>query len=132
MIRIRTALNNYLKTLHPRVYFQDAPKDAPFPYIVYSVSMYPDGEGFERVVLDIDGWDSNNNNDATVIENLMQKVNGYIGADGEIIQGLDKKTLTTDNMSVVFYLDSKLPVEDTDKRIKRRKYSYTGKLYNRS
>lgn len=122
MIELRTALQEYLKTLHQRVYFQGAPNNAKYPYIVYDIpSIVPDGEGYELITVDIDGWDSNDTGDTMSIENLMTNINA-----------LDKKVLTTDNISVVFYLDNKLTVIDDDKRIKRRRYTYQGKLYRRS
>lgn len=120
MTKIRTALNAYLKTLCSTVYFQVASKDAVFPYIVYNVALYPDGEGFERVVLDVDGWDCNETNDTTAVENLMTA-----------LKPLDKHTLSTADTSVTFYIDSKVTLTDTDPRIKRRKYIYTGKLFNK-
>lgn len=121
MIDVRKAVSTYLKTLHSRVYFQIAPENAVFPYIVYDIpNSFSDGEGGEVVTLDIDGWDLNNTGDTTAIEALMQTINT-----------LDKKVLTTDNISVVFYLENKMPLIDDDKRIKRRKYTYSGKLFRR-
>ena len=121
MIEIRKAVNTYLKTLHPRVYFQEAPMDAIFPYIVYDLpNSFGDGEGGEVVNLDIDGWDSNNLGDTIVIENLMQ-----------IINSIDKQVLATDKITVVFYLDNKIPLLDDNKQIKRRKYIYSGLLIRR-
>jgi len=121
MIETRKVLNTYLKTLQPRVYFQVAPNDAVFPYIIYDLpSIYDDGEGLETVTLDIDGWDLNNTGDSTIIENLMSEINS-----------LNKKTLTNDKISVTFYLENKLALLDDDKRIKRRKYTYSGRLFRR-
>jgi hypothetical protein len=132
MIEVRKAVSTYLKTLHPRVYNQVAPEDAVFPYIVYDLpNSFSDGEGGEVVTLDVDGWDLNNTADTTVIESLMQTINGYTDADGNIVQGLDKKILTTDNISVVYYLENKMALIDDDKRIKRRKYTYSGRLMRR-
>lgn len=121
MIEIRKALSTYLKTLHTRVYFQIAPTDAIYPYIIYDLpNSFSDGEGGEVVTLDIDGWDSNITGDTTIIENLMKTINV-----------LDKKTLTTDEIVVTFYLENKIPLLDDDKAIKRRKYIYQGRLMRR-
>lgn len=120
MTEVRKALNTYLKTLHPRVYFQVAPENALFPYVVFDLpNSFSDGEGGEIVTLDIDGWDLNNTGDTTVIENLMKTINS-----------LDKQVLTTDEITVVFYLENKMALADDDKHIKRRKYTYSGKLFN--
>ncbi len=124
MIELRRTLNAYLKTLHSRVYFQTAPYTAEFPYLVYNIiNVFDDGEGQQTVTLDIDGWDKPADGDTTALENLMFAVN----------EGLNKKTFTTDKIAVTFYLDSKIiPLTDDDPRIKRRKYVYQGRLYERS
>ena len=121
MIEIRKAINTYLKTLHTRVYFQVAPKNAVFPYIIYDLpNSFSDGEGGETITLDIDGWDMNSTGDTAAIENLMKTVNH-----------IDKKTLITDEIAVTFYLENKIPLLDDDKNIKRRKYIYSGRLLRR-
>ena len=121
MIEVRKELNKYLKTLHPRVYFQIAPETATFPYIIYDLpNSFSDGEGGEIITLDIDGWDYNEIGDTTTIETLMQTINV-----------IDKKTLSTEDMAVTFFLENKIPLIDDDKRIKRRKYVYSGRLIRR-
>ena len=121
MIELRRALHSYLRSIHPRVYFQRAPDTAQFPYITYSFEMIPDGEGFELVVLDIDGWDMPDDGDTTGLESLMSDVK----------RSMDKKTLTTDDLVVSFYLDRKLALEDDNPKIIRRKYVYQGRLFER-
>ena len=121
MIDLRTLLVAYLKTLYPRVYFQVAPGKAIFPYITYDIpSIICDGEGFEVATIDIDGWDMNDTLDTTTIENLMATINT-----------LDKKSLTNENISISFFLDNKLAIPDTDKRIKRREYTYSCRILRR-
>jgi hypothetical protein len=128
LIEIRKVLSTYLKTLHPRVYFQIAPSDAVFPYIVYDLpSIFSDGEGGETATLDIDGWDMNSTGDTTAIENLMKTINGKLDENGNPT-GLDKRTLVAEDIVVTFFLENKLSLLDDDKRIKRRKYTYSGKL----
>lgn len=119
MIEIRKAIHAHLKALTTySVYFQQAPDTAQFPYVVYDFRIYDNGENIQTITLDIDVWD--NIKDTTRLENLAQAVN------------INKTVISTDTLSVVFYLDSKIPLTDDDPRIKRRRYSYTGYLYERS
>ena len=118
MIELRKSLNAQLKTVHPRVYFQQAPELATFPYLVFDFQLYPDGENFELCTLSIDGWD--NNPDTTALETLMSSV-----------KSLNKKTLTNTEQSVTFYLENMLPLTDDDKSIRRRQYNFSGKLFRR-
>ena len=121
MIELRKVLHPRLRAIHPRAYFQRAPDTAQFPYITYSFEMIPDGEGFELVVLDIDGWDMPDDGDTTGLEGLMSDVK----------RSMDKKTLTTDDLVVSFYLDRKLALEDDNPKIIRRKYVYQGRIFER-
>ncbi len=121
MIELRKALLAKLKTVHPRVYHSDSvPESAVFPYLVYDLpNDNDDGESMELVIVDIDGWDDSP--DTTALETLMSSVN----------TALNKSVLTTENMSVVLYLDIKLSLRDDDPRIRRRKYTYQAKLFKR-
>lgn len=122
MIELRIALHAHLKTLHDRVYFQRAHDGTPFPYLVYNIpSLHDDGEGHQLITLDVDGWDSPEDGGTTPIETLMATVN----------TGMNKKTIVTESFAVTFYLESKLPLEDDDPRIKRRKYIYQGRFFER-
>ncbi len=121
MIELRRALHPQLRAIHPRVYFQRAPDTATFPYLTYSFEVVPDGEGFELVVLDVDGWDLPSDGDTTQLENLM----------ADVKRELDKAVLTTENLVVSIYLDRKLPLEDENPNIIRRKHIYQGRLFER-
>ena len=129
MIELRKVLNNYLKSIHPRVFFQTAPSDATFPYVVYDFpNISDDGELQEIILIDIDGWDRPDNGDTMPLENLMASIDG----DGDLINptGLNKRTLAAEKIAVSLYLETKLPLTDTDPLIKRRKYTYQAKLFN--
>ena len=123
MKNLRKLLHPYLKSIHLRVYFQDAPDDAQFPYLTYDFTQITnDGEEFETVALDVDGWDMPAGGDTTALENLMESVN----------DALNKKTLTAEGLAVAFYLDRKIPLRDDNPAIKRRKYIYEARLFGRS
>lgn len=123
MKNLRKLLHPYLKSIHPRVYFQVAPDSAEFPYLVYDFTQITnDGEGFETVALDVDGWDIPAGGDTTALEILMQSVN----------DALNKRTLTVEGLAVTFYLDRKIPLLDDNKDIRRRKYIYEARLFGKS
>ena len=123
MKNLRKLLHPYLKSIHPRVYFQDVPDDAQFPYLTYDFTQITnDGEEFETVALDVDGWDMPAGGDTTALENLMESVN----------DALNKKTLTAEGLAITFYLDRKIPLRDDNPAIKRRKYIYEARLFGRS
>ena len=123
MKNLRELIHPYLKSIHPRLYFQDAPDNAQFPYLVYDFTqIVNDGEEFETVAVDVDGWDMPANGDTTALETLMQTVN----------DALNKKTLTAEGLAVTFYLDRKIPLRDDNKDIRRRKYIYEARLFGRS
>lgn len=120
---LRELLYPQLKAIHPRVYFQMAPDNAPFPYLVYDFTQITnDGEEFETVAVDVDGWDMPADGDTTNLETLMQTVN----------DALNKKTLTAEGLAVTFYLDRKIPLVDDNKDIRRRKYIYEARLFGKS
>lgn len=123
MKKLRELIYPQLKVLHERVYFQVAPETAQYPYLVYDFTQITnDGEEFETVALDVDGWDMPAGGDTTVVEMLMQSVNDT----------LNKKTLAADGLAVTFYLDRKLSLTDDNPAIKRRKYIYEARLFGRS
>jgi len=140
MIEVRKVVSAYLKLLHPniiiegetkpRIFFEQAPTTAVFPYLVFDFQLYPDGEGGELVTLSINGWDNPVNGDTTVLETLMAKINGKSDSDGNPT-GLDKMSLVTDEIAIAFYLENIIPIVDDDKSIRRRNYNYEGKLIRR-
>jgi len=120
MRELRKALKTKLKTIHSGVFFQAAPEDAVFPYLVFDIpNIFDDGEGQEIATVDVDAWDINP--DTTALETLITSVNA----------GLNKAVLTSDNLTAAFYLDNKIPLTDEDQRIRRRKYIYQAKLFRR-
>lgn len=117
MIELSQQIRIFLKTLHNRVYWEIAPENATYPYLVYDFQLYPDGEGGELVTLSIDGWDKTLLGDTIPLETLMAKV-----------KTLDTKIITTDNISVVFFNENMLSIADDDKTLRHRSYNYNGNL----
>jgi len=120
MDNLRIAVHQYLLTLHPRVYFMDIPSDAIFPYIVYKLEIPDDDGEFTKLVdLEIDGWDDKD--DTTALEDMMSS-----------IDNLNKKVISSADLTVIFYSNVKVPLTDTDPTLNRRRYNYLGKLFERS
>ena len=118
MIALRKSLTAFLRAIHTRIYFEQAPTTAVFPYLVFDFQLYPDGEGLELCTLSVDGWD--NKTDTTALETLMSSV-----------KLLDKATITNAEMSGAFYLENMIPLVDNDESIRRRQYNFAGRLYKR-
>ncbi len=119
MINLRKLLYSFLSTNFNNVAicYHTAPKEVSYPYIVFDFpSSFTIGD-LETVVVDIDIWD--NKTDTTELEILVDNINNV----------LNKTTLSDTTMSVVFYLDTKMTVDDDDARIQRRKYVYQARLF---
>lgn len=122
VIEIRKIIKTVLKSVHSRVYYGSAPNDAEKPYLVYDLSNSLDGGSLEQFVLDVDAWDMPTNGSTTVLETLIDSAD----------KSLHRKTFTVDgNLAVTFYRENRLPVTDDNPSIKRRKYIYEVRTYER-
>lgn len=119
MIEVRKAINSQLKSIHPRVYFMKAPETATFPYLVYELDITYLEDELYMVSLDVDGWD--NKNDTTAFEILMNSVKNTF----------KKNILINDKLAIFLEFDRAFPLTDPDESINRRKYIFTGRLYER-
>lgn len=125
-IEIRKAIQAFLKSKHPRVYFEAASDKATYPYLVFDLpnSFTPD-ESSETFVLEIDGWDAPADGDTTALETLMSNVDD----SSEDRDGLHRKVILISGMAMIFYRESKIPLKDDNKLIRRRKYVYQIRTY---
>lgn len=120
MIEIRQILHPYLLTLHPRAWFDRAPNNAQYPYLVYTFSVIQDdGQGYQQMTLDVDGWDDRE--DTTRLEVLMSTVEA----------GLDKHGLVGTGVVLRFYIENKNSIPEDD-GIQRRRYMFQGRVFKRS
>jgi hypothetical protein len=119
MKTIRQAIKSQLKSIHPRVHFLKAPKDAEFPYLVYTIQITDLGDNLKMVTLDVDGWD--NKEDTTELENLMVSVK----------DGLNRSIILNDNLFMSVYLDRQLAPPDDNPLLSRRTNIFLGRLYER-
>jgi hypothetical protein len=128
---LRKAINAFLETKHPRVYFQQADTKAAFPYLVFDLpNMFDSGDSPVIYVLDVDGWDDDAN--TAVLEELMETVDG----DGNESNptGLRRRVLAVgENSRAAVYRDAMLaPPPPTDEpKLRRRRFSYQVRVYER-
>ena len=121
VIELRKIINTALKTIHSRVYYRTAPDTAAFPYLVYDLPNSTDDGTLEQFVLDVDAWDSING-DTTGLETLIDSAD----------KSLHRKTITVnDNLAITFYRENRLTLTDDDPDIKRRKYIYQVRTFER-
>lgn len=114
-------LTGYLKSLGLRVSNEDATGNNEFPYVrIGFPHTIDDGEGMQRLVVDIDVWDKNT--DTTTLDGIVGLING----DGNPFAptGLNKRTLSDASGAVTYYLDTILALREDDSRLRRRKLIY--------
>lgn len=119
MIKIRKAIQSQLKAVHPRVYYFKANDSLTFPYLVYEIEVTHIEDDLYMVTLDVDGWD--NKDDTTELEVLMDNVQN----------ALNKTIVINEDLALFLNIDRKFPLTDPDERINRRKYIFSGRLYER-
>jgi hypothetical protein len=120
VLEIKESIKAILNTLHARVFYNDAPDDAIYPYVVFNLPNSIDSGTLENFVLDVDVWDDNS--DTTDLETLI----------GNIDSQLHKKSVVIDNkLGFVIYRENRIPLDDEDVRIKRRKYVYQLRSYEK-
>lgn len=122
VIKLRSAIVAVLRSVHPRVYYQRAPDGAAYPYLVYELPNSNDQGDMEQFVLDVDAWDRPAvQGDSGPIEQLMAAVDA----------ALDKRVVTVDGLPMVIYRDTRLPLDDDDARLLRRKYVYEVRTFQK-
>ena len=84
-LELRTEMQRILKTLHPRVFFNVAPDNAVFPYVVFDLPNSVDSGDLENFVLDIDVWDTNT--DTTTLETLIGTIDNALHRKSIVLDG---------------------------------------------
>jgi hypothetical protein len=117
VVEIRKAIKGALEAAQLNVYFQEAPPDAAYPYLVFDLPNSADDGTLEQFIMDLDGWDRQR--DTTALENMMN------GAD----LALNGKSFSAGGLSFTLYRDNRMSVMDPDPSLKRRKYIYQIRAY---
>lgn len=121
---IRKALQTLIKTASTRTYFEDVPENATYPYAVFNLPVSNDfGEGFEVYTMDIDFWDKST--DTTALENLAN--NTHKAINNVITNYIDG----SESVSFRALLENRRNLNDPDKRLKRRQYTYYIRIIGR-
>lgn len=120
MTAIRRMLQQRLQTLHPRVYFQRAASDAPFPYLVWELpATRDDGQAQGTLTLEVNGWDDQA--DSAVLEQLMTAVR----------DGLNGLVAVGDTAVLLLHHESTLPINIEDEKVNGRKLTFRGRIFER-
>jgi hypothetical protein len=117
-VELRKAIQASLKSIHTRVYFQHAPDNAVYPYLVYDLPNSTDDGLMERFVLEVDGW--SNSKDTNEVETLMDSMDKELHRRVVIVNG---------ELALILYRENRLAPIDDDPRIRRRKYVYQIRTY---
>ena len=105
-----------LKTRHLRVYHENAPDNAIYPYVVFNVS-----DGFKShrhdLTLIIDILDRNSS--SLEIEDLTDSIDNL----------LDEANIYNEFVLTTFYRQTRMKVEDPDVKLKRRQLRFNVQTY---
>lgn len=122
IVELLKTLKTIFRRVHARTYYEQAPENVKYPYVVYTLSNGVDQGDMQLFMLDVDVWDAPEYGDTTQLEILA----------GLVDRSLHKRVANTDaGFSFVIYRDRRFPVEDPDKRIRRRKAIYQLRLFKR-
>lgn len=98
---------------------EEAPKDATYPYKVFSARRISETEGKQTYILEMNVWDQN----------------PYLSRANSIMDGLEKElhrcNYMTDSHLIRIFKGKRQPVEDTDKDIKRVMEQFEMHVYER-
>lgn len=113
-IELRRTITAAIRTITEKVYYEDAPSEPDYPYIVYVFPDTDDQESLETFMMEIDAWDKPSGNGTLAIEELIGKVDKV----------LNRKVFSSNGVFFSIYRESRRSINDPDKNIKRRQYEY--------
>ena len=118
VLKLRRFLEATLADVHPRIWYEAAPDDAVYPFLVYSLDESFDDGSVETVNLVIDGWDAPVNGDTTELEEIMGKVDNT----------LHRLNAGDDELFFIFYRSNRRTIHDPDRRLRRRQLEFETKV----
>ena len=127
VLELKKQLQTFLKTKATRVYYERANHVSTYPYVVFNLRNSIEQEGNrEDFILEIDVWGYEDG--VTALETLV----GNIDGDGSLTSptGLHRKLIyVSDSISIKLYRESRLDIDDSDERIRRRQLRYIAQVY---
>lgn len=121
MIALRKAILPQLKAICPRVYYQSAPDDAIYPYLVYDFPNSFTSDEQEIFNLDVDVWDMPKYDDTTEIETIANLA----------WKKLHKFSYLDEDTQFTVHRENRLPPLDEDERLRRRKLIFQLRYFDR-
>lgn len=121
-LALRTAVVSILGTVMPegaKTYYQQAQKDHPKIYAVYTLDLIDKTDERSAYELEINVMDYGT--DTSTIEDLAD----------DIQKAFDKKVQITADVGVYFYADRRNVVEEEDRNSLRRRLTFSTYLYER-
>jgi len=117
---LEKAIRTELLKHHPRVYSENAPNNATFPYLVFSLSSTLKDGPVETVDIYVDGWDKPTNGTPVALNTLMTK-----------LEAIDRTTATTGDVVIHFNLESRESMDDPNKLYKYKRYSFSARVFRK-
>ncbi|WP_054028133.1 hypothetical protein [Bacillus sp. FJAT-28004] len=115
IVELRKTIVALLKKKHPKIYYEIAPAEEPYPIVVYDLpNAFGSDESTEIFVLHVDAWDAPDDGDTLPLEMLIDELNA----------ALNKQVIRTNGMAFSFHRDTRLPLTDPDKRLRGRRLIY--------
>jgi hypothetical protein len=121
MMDLLTFIYNQIQSTYEKTYFEKAPQDTLYPYVVFHLPNISEVEVREDIVLEVDIW--TNTGDIAELETITDNVDKKLNR----LPNLD------DNFQCKIYRDTpyRLTLPDQDETIDRRRLRYNIKLYRR-
>lgn len=121
-VALRTVIVTTLNSVMPegsKVYFQQAQKDHPKIYAVYTLDMIDETD--ERMTYELEVNVMDYGADTSTVEDLADSIQ----------TAFNKKVVINDSIGVYFYTDRRNSVEEEDRNILRRRMTFSTYVYER-
>lgn len=113
-LELRKVLNKVMGTVHDRIYYESAPSDPVYPYVVYIFPDTDDQDNLETFMMEVDAWDKPIDGSTVDLETLI----------GNIDLLLHRRVFNSNGVFFSIYRESRRTITDSDKNLKRRQYEY--------